>query len=74
MNNCIRDAKEIVSRIDGHLHGGCDLKDAINSYEKEMQDRGTAEVKTSMEQSLKCHNWETFQHSPVMKIGGSPIR
>lgn len=74
LNNCIRDAKEVVSRIQEYIDGSKNLEDAINAYEKEMQDRGTAEVKTSMEQTLKCHNWETFQHSPVMKIGGSPIR
>jgi 2-polyprenyl-6-methoxyphenol hydroxylase-like FAD-dependent oxidoreductase len=65
LNNCIRDAKELVSKIDKYVNGECELQDAIDVYEKEMQDRGSAEVKTSMEQSLKCHNWETFQHSPV---------
>ena len=65
LNNCIRDAKELVTRIDEHVNVGSNLAEAVESYEKEMQDRGTAEVKTSMEQSLKCHNWETFQHSPV---------
>lgn len=74
LNNCIRDAKELVSRLVQHSKGEVSLKDAVKEYEKEMIDRGTAEVKTSMEQTLKCHNWETFQHSPVMKIGGSPIR
>ena len=74
LNNCIRDAKELVSRIVEYVDSQCGLQAAVDVYEKEMQDRGAAEVKTSMEQSLKCHNWETFQHSPVMKIGGSPIR
>ncbi|KAK5164743.1 uncharacterized protein LTR77_009406 [Saxophila tyrrhenica] len=74
LNNCIRDAKEIVSGLKKHVKGETALSGVVAAYEKEMLDRGSAEVKTSMEQTLKCHNWEKFQHSPVMKIGGSPIR
>jgi 2-polyprenyl-6-methoxyphenol hydroxylase-like FAD-dependent oxidoreductase len=74
LNNCIRDAKEVVSSLEKVVRGDLQLTNAIDDYEKAMIDRGTAEVKTSMEQTLKCHNWDTFQHSPVMKIGGSPIR
>jgi 2-polyprenyl-6-methoxyphenol hydroxylase-like FAD-dependent oxidoreductase len=74
LNNCIRDAKKLVSRLEKHVKGEMTLTEAVGEYEKEMLDRGSAEVKTSMEQTLKCHNWQTFQHSPVMKIGGSPIR
>ena len=65
LNHCIRDAKELLSKLNEYVNGECELQDAIDAYEKEMQDRGSAEVKTSMEQSLKCHSWETFQDSPV---------
>ncbi|KAK6435283.1 hypothetical protein LTR95_008529 [Oleoguttula sp. CCFEE 5521] len=74
LNNCIRDAREVVTRMVRHVDGEISLSDAVAEYESEMLDRGAAEVRTSMEQSLKCHNWETFQDSPVMKIGGNPIR
>lgn len=74
LNNCIRDAKELVTRIVRHTQGEIVLPEAVSESEREMIDRGSAEVKTSMEQSLKCHNWETFKDSPVMKIGGNPIR
>jgi 2-polyprenyl-6-methoxyphenol hydroxylase-like FAD-dependent oxidoreductase len=74
LNNCIRDAKELVTRIVSCSQGVEDQANAVHEYEAEMLDRGAAEVQKSMEQTLKCHNWETFQDSPVMKIGGNPIR
>nr|OQO19818.1 hypothetical protein B0A51_12753 [Rachicladosporium sp. CCFEE 5018] len=74
LNNCIRDAREVVTRMTRYINGEVSLSDAVAEYESEMLDRGAAEVRTSMEQSLKCHNWTTFQDSPVMKIGGNPIR
>lgn len=74
LNNCIRDAKEFVDVVVEASSGRAELNEAIKAFEAEVIDRGTAEVNTSREQSLKCHNWETFQTSPIMKIGGNPIR
>lgn len=74
LNHCIRDAKELTAVTVRHVCGKVTMRDAIHEYEMEMQDRGAAEVQTSMEQSLKCHNWEMFQSSPVMRTGGNPIR
>lgn len=65
LNSCIQDAKELSERIVRHVKSIEALSSVVEEYEADLQDRGAAEVEASREQSLMCHDWETFWDSPV---------
>jgi hypothetical protein len=54
--------------------GQSNLPDAINTYEKEIIERGIREVNISKELTLSIHEWEKFLESPEIKHGGSDLR
>lgn len=79
LNNCIRDAKELVDAIVCSVTSlenvnPSPISETIATYEKSMISRGAAEVRLSKEQTEKEHDWEEFQTSPIMKIGGHPVK
>jgi len=67
LNNAIQDAANLVSAIKSIVLGGEDLEKAIMAYDKEMIDRGGAEVNLSLTQTLRAHDWDKFIDSPLMK-------
>lgn len=69
LNNAIHDAAYLCNALNEHCHRGTPLPEAMDIYEKEMQERGRAAVISSGENSLMVHDWEQLQNSPFFKIG-----
>jgi hypothetical protein len=67
LNNAIQDAANLVRAIKSVVLGGEDLGNTITAYEKEMIERGGAEVNLSLTQTLLSLNPDRFADSPVMK-------
>lgn len=68
LNNALQDASNFVAAM-GRVKGGAGLGDEVDKYDKEMLERGTAEMGVSLKQTLFIHNWETLMQSPMVKIG-----
>lgn len=47
-----------------------DLGGKIMAYDTEMLERGSAEIKISLNQTLASHDWDKFINSPVIKGPG----
>jgi len=68
LNNALQDASNFVAAM-RRVKRGAGLGDEVGAYDKEMLERGTAEMGVSLKQTLFIHNWETLMQSPMINIG-----
>ncbi|KAH4162708.1 hypothetical protein HBI81_222970 [Parastagonospora nodorum] len=68
LNNALQDASNFVAAMI-KVKEGAGLGEEVDKYDKEMLERGTAEMGVSLKQTLFIHNWETLMQSPMVKIG-----
>jgi 2-polyprenyl-6-methoxyphenol hydroxylase-like FAD-dependent oxidoreductase len=71
-NLAIKDAFEFVNRISAVQKGEQSLKDAVTDYDTGVIARGE-EVAISKAQAIAFHDYDTFDDSPVMKMGIKPL-
>jgi 2-polyprenyl-6-methoxyphenol hydroxylase-like FAD-dependent oxidoreductase len=69
LNNALQDAANFVSAMKDVVGNGRGLREAVDSYDKEVLERGTTEMGISLKQTLSIHNWETMMQSPLVKMG-----
>jgi 2-polyprenyl-6-methoxyphenol hydroxylase-like FAD-dependent oxidoreductase len=68
LNNALQDASNFVAAMK-RIVGGEGMQKVVDEYDKEMLERGTAEMGVSLKQTLFIHNWETLMQSPMVKVG-----
>lgn len=69
LNNALHDASNFVSAIEQVASGAKSLAEAVSEYDKEVFERGTAEMKVSLQQTLFIHDWPKLADSPMVKMG-----
>lgn len=52
---------------------GGELGEKIMAYDAEVLERGSAEIKISLNQSLTLHDWDKFITSPLVTVGLSRL-
>ena len=70
-NLAIKDADEFVTRMIAVHEGKQSLKDAVDSYDKDVVERGQ-EVEVSKQQAVAFHDYANFENSPIFKMGIKP--
>jgi 2-polyprenyl-6-methoxyphenol hydroxylase-like FAD-dependent oxidoreductase len=68
LNNALQDSANFVAAMQ-KVRDGQGLKEVVDEYDKEVLERGTAEMGVSLKQTLFIHNWETVMESPMVKMG-----
>jgi 2-polyprenyl-6-methoxyphenol hydroxylase-like FAD-dependent oxidoreductase len=70
MNHGIADAHVLVKELKAAKAGEQNNQQAVDAYQKEMVPRAGDEVALSLVNTEMLHDWERFQDSPIMKMGG----
>lgn len=71
-NNALRDAERFVTAMTEVKTNSKTLMQAVDAYDQEVLERGSAEVKMSSAQTHAFHDYEAFLNSPIMKHGIKP--
>jgi hypothetical protein len=56
-----------VAAIKCSVQEGGDLGEKIMAYDTEVLERGSAEIKLSLNVTLSLHDWDNFINSPLVK-------
>lgn len=67
LNHAICDVSNLVGAIQSAIKGTASMKDAITSYDREIVERGGAEVLISKQNATMMLNWDQLMDSPMMK-------
>jgi 2-polyprenyl-6-methoxyphenol hydroxylase-like FAD-dependent oxidoreductase len=69
LNNALQDAAAFVKAIKSVASGSISQKEAIDTYDKEVYERGVREIMISMKQGYAIHDLNVFMQSPMAKAG-----
>ena len=69
LNNALQDASNFVSAIKQAASGEKSLADAVSDYDKEVLERGSLEMKISLQQTMFIHDWSKLKDSPMVTMG-----
>jgi len=72
-NNAFGDAYGFVLAMKKVQSGDKTLKEALDEYDVNVQERGAKEVQISKTQTFFTHDWAAFKDSPVMTMGTKPV-
>ncbi|KAF2812358.1 FAD/NAD(P)-binding domain-containing protein [Mytilinidion resinicola] len=72
-NNAFGDAYGFVLAMKKVKSGEKTLKEAVDEYDSNVQERGAKEVQISKSQTFFTHDWAAFKDSPVMTMGTKPV-
>ncbi|EME80694.1 uncharacterized protein MYCFIDRAFT_190048 [Pseudocercospora fijiensis CIRAD86] len=66
MNNGIADAVSLAKGLQRVVEGESSMEDTIEEYQREMIERGAAEVRLSKQQTEMVHDWNLALKSPLL--------
>lgn len=69
LNNAVLDSAKFVAAMVRVRDGDVGLKEVVDGYDKEVLERGKAEMEVSLKQTRMIHDWETLMASPMVKMG-----
>jgi 2-polyprenyl-6-methoxyphenol hydroxylase-like FAD-dependent oxidoreductase len=69
LNNAVLDCSYFIAAIQEVASGTKTLKDAIDTYDKEVAERGEKEIQLSLKQTMFIHDWEKMMSSPMIRMG-----
>jgi 2-polyprenyl-6-methoxyphenol hydroxylase-like FAD-dependent oxidoreductase len=73
MNHGIADAHVLMKELTKANNGEQSWPQAVDAYQTEMIKRAGDEVALSLVNTEMLHDWERFQDSPIMKVGGHAL-
>jgi len=69
LNNALQDAAMLVDELVAASKGEKSLRNAVESYEKEMKERSLQEIPFSIMQAQMVHSYDTLMDAPFFKMG-----
>lgn len=69
LNNAVLDSVRFVEAMVKVKDGNRCLREVMDVYDKEVLERGRAEMEVSLKQTLMIHDWETLMESPMVRMG-----
>lgn len=69
LNNAVLDSVRFVEAMVKVRDGEGGLEEVVRGYDKEVLERGKAEMEVSLKQTLMIHDWETLMESPMVRMG-----
>ena len=73
MNHSLQDVLNIIKGLKDISVGKTTLKDFADNYVDEVAERGSQEVRMSLEQGRAVHNWELSKTMPILRVGTTPL-
>jgi 2-polyprenyl-6-methoxyphenol hydroxylase-like FAD-dependent oxidoreductase len=69
LNNAVLDSSKFVAAMVKVRDGEVTLGEVVNEYDKEVLERGKAEMEVSLKQTRMIHDWESLMESPMVRMG-----